>query len=149
MIEKKLQVFINSLVNYFAHTNDADVQVGSPFLTSSIHDIKADYTAMIAISGKYTGVCYFMAPKVLVKHLILSLGDDDMSDQMIEDTVGEVANTLSGNARKELGRDFIISVPKVIQGVPKDVPTDGDSRLYAIPFKWKAYSAMLGVSLVK
>ena len=40
----------------------------------------------------------------------------DTSVDNILDLVGEVANTISGNARKVFGREFLISVPVMIEG---------------------------------
>lgn len=147
MKEEKLKVFIDSIVNYFKHTNDPLVKVGSPFLIENLNQIKGDYTGSIAISGAYEGACHFTAPTALVRHLILSIGETDTSERMIEDTIGEVANTLSGNARRELGQQFIISTPIVSKGIPKDLNNDTNSRIYAIPINWKSYKATLGVHL--
>lgn len=147
MIEKKLQVFIDAIVNYFNYTSDRSVEVGSPYLLASKEKVPGDYTGVISISGAYKGCCYFTAPKILLKHLIMSVGEKDTSDQMIIDTVGEVANILSGNARKELGKDFIISVPSVIEGVHENMDLPEDQRIYAIPIKWNSYKALLGICL--
>lgn len=146
MIEQNLNVFIDSTVNYFNHTNTVPAKVGSPFLVKSAEEIRGDYTGIIAISGAYNGVCYFIAPTALLRHLMMSLGEYDVSEHMLLDTVGEVANTLSGNARRELGNNFIISVPKVIKGIPQE-DVEQESRMYAIPISWKSYRATLGVNL--
>ncbi|MEO0369209.1 MAG: chemotaxis protein CheX [Pseudomonadota bacterium] len=149
MIEKKLQVFIDGIVRYFEHTSQPTVNVGSPYLIRNIEDVSADYTGEIAISGAYEGACYFTAPSVLVRHLILSLGEQDTSEEMMKDTVGEVANTLSGNARKELGQEFIISVPRVHAGAPSAADMPSKDRMYAIPITWKSYKATLGIYLTQ
>lgn len=148
MINKKLHIFIDGAVNYFNHTgNNEEVKVGSPYLIESMEQINSDYTGCITISGSFQGFCYFSAPKILIKHLIMSLGVTDTSEEMILDAVGEVANTLSGNAREFLGKDFIISVPEVIKGQPNNDKRHADQRIYAIPINWKSYKAMLAVCL--
>ena len=147
MKEEKLQIFIDIIVSYFNHTNDPSVKVGSPFLIQSIDEISADYTGTIMISGAYEGACHFTAPSALLRHLILSTGESDTSDAMLEDAVGEVANTLSGNARRDLGHKFIISTPRVIKGIPFDEHKSDDTRMYAIPISWKSYKAALGIYL--
>jgi chemotaxis protein CheX len=148
MIEKKLQVFIDGIVNYFNHTSDKSIAVGVPYLLSLDESIPGDYTGVISISGAYTGCCYFTAPTILLKHLVMSLGEKDTSEAMLLDAAGEVANTLSGNARKQLGRDFIISVPTVIRGAHQVIDVPEQQRIYAIPIQWHAYKALLGVCLV-
>lgn len=147
MKEENLKVLIDCIVNYFAHTNDPTVKVGTPYLINAINEISADYTGTIAISGAYQGACHFTAPSALLRHLILSIGESDTSEMMMEDAVGEVANTLSGNARRELGHDFIISTPKITKGTPQDLNKQAKGRIYAIPINWKSYKASLGIHL--
>ncbi len=148
MVERKLQIFIDGIVNYFNHTSDKSIDVGCPFLLGQSEKIPGDYTGVISISGAYKGCCYFTAPEMLLKHLVLTIGETDTSETMLVDAAGEVANTLSGNARKQLGKDFIISVPKVIRGVYNVVDVPEEQRIYAIPIKWHSYKALLGVCLV-
>lgn len=148
MIEQKLQVFIDGIVNYFNHTSDKSVEVGTPFLLGADEMIPGDYTGVIAISGAYNGCCYFTAPSILLKHLVMSIGEKDTSEAMLLDAAGEVANTLSGNARKQLGRDFIISVPTVVRGVHTIDNVPEKQRIYAIPIQWHNYKALLGICLI-
>ncbi len=148
MIEQKLQIFIDSIVNYFNHTSDKSVEVGVPYLLAPDDVIPGDYTGVISISGAYSGCCYFTAPTILLKHLVISIGEKDTSESMLLDAAGEVANTLSGNARKQLGSDFIISVPTVIRGVHRVSDVPDNQRIYAIPIQWHSYKALLGICLV-
>lgn len=148
MIDKKLHIFIDGIVNYFNHLgSNVEAKVGSPYLINSMDRINSDYTGSISVTGSYQGFCYFSAPTILLKHLIMSLGETDTSDEMILDTVGEVANTLSGNARETLGSDFIISVPNIIKGPPQHDQNHSDQRIYTIPINWNSYRAQLGVCL--
>ena len=147
MKEENLRVFLNSIVRYFGHTSDPSVSIGTPYLVNEIKEACTDYTGLVSISGEYQGVCYFSAPAVLLRHLILSVGETDTSETMMLDTVGEVANTLSGNARQALGRGFNISAPHITKGQPSSYNSNDGERIYAIPIVWKSYKAMLGVSL--
>ena len=150
MIEKNLHVFIHSVVNYFEHTDttpQAKAQVGTPYLINSMDQVRTDYTGCINVTGVYNGFCHFTATGPLLKNLMMSLGETDTSDEMMLDAVGEVANTLSGNARESLGKDFIISVPEVVRGLPANDPEHEDHRIYAIPIRWKSHNAVLAVCL--
>ena len=148
MIDKNLHIFIDSAVNYFEHTMTQNkAQVGTPYLIDSMDQIKTDYTGCINVSGAYDGFCHFAATDSLLRYLMISLGETDTSDEMMLDAVGEVANTLSGNARESLGKDFIISVPDVVKGQPVNDPVHDDHRIYAIPIRWKSYKAVLAVCL--
>jgi len=146
-MEQTLNVFIDGIVRYFQHTSHKEVDIGSPYLIDSQPGVINDYTAVITISGAYQGCCYFTAPSILLKHLILSTGESDTSEEMVIDATGEVANTLTGNARESLGSDFIISVPKVIKGAPSEHAFPYQQRAYAIPISWKSYKALLGICL--
>ena len=147
MIENNMQTFIDAIVNYFSQMSDKKVVVGSPYLLDEKSMTISDYTGVITISGAYEGCCYFTAPRILLRYIIMALGEPDTSEEMLLDTVGEVANTLSGNARRDLGREFIISVPAVYKN-RSDVQTlPGDGRTYAIPIVCSSYKALLGIRL--
>lgn len=147
MSEGALKVFIDGVVNYFQHTSDKDVKVGSPYLVENRDPESFDFTGIIGISGPYRGTVYFTAPKILLRHLLLSLGEQDTSHENILDLVGEVANTISGNARAEFGQEFMISVPVMIEGAPSKIQLPEELRSYVIPIYWKSYNAAVVICL--
>ena len=147
MSEETLQVFIDGVVRYFEHTSDREVHVGTPYLASNKSPVSMDYTGIIGISGPVKGCIYFTAPSVLLKHLLLSIGETETTVHYMMDLVGEVANTISGNARRELGKDFMISVPLVVQGSPTTLHLPPELRSYVIPINWKSYTAAVAVCL--
>jgi chemotaxis protein CheX len=106
-----------------------------------------DYTGVISISGKREGVVYFTAPKAMLTVLLMKMQENDFSHETMRDLVGEVANTISGNARRDFGRDFVISVPSVLAGEKPDLPQKPGSRSFVIPINWRSHSAKLVVSL--
>jgi len=141
MSEENIQVFIDAVTWYFKQTANTEVKVGAPYLESNDSPQAMDYTGIIGISGDYKGCVYFTAPKVLLKHLLISMGENLTSEEQMVDMIGEVANTLAGNARKKLGRDFMISVPVVVNGAPSSIHLPKDLRSYVIPITWKGYAA--------
>ena len=143
MSEEMLQVFIDGALRYFKHTNDKEVQMGTPYLVENTEPAAYDFTGIIGVSGPKKGCVYFSAPRILLKHLLFSIGETDTSNENIIDLVGEVANTISGNARGVYGKSFMISVPLVIQGAPGQIHLPKDSRSYVIPVYWKSYNAMV------
>lgn len=147
MSEQNLQVFIDGVVRYFNLTTDNDLQVGTPYLAENAQPAAMDYTGIIGISGNNKGCVYFTAPRVMLKHLILSLGEADTRESNMTDLVGEVANTISGNARKELGKDFMISVPVVVSGAPSNIHLPEELRSYVIPITWRSYQAAVVICL--
>ena len=148
MIENNLSVFIDCITRYFEHLPNKNVDVGTPYLVDETDKIEGDYTGVIAISGSYNGNCYFSAPRNLIADVITNSGELETSEEMVLDTVGEIANTLSGNARKNLGAEFIISVPKVFNGTgAAQLASAEEQHTYAIPIRWKNHEALLGVRL--
>jgi chemotaxis protein CheX len=147
MFEDTLKVFIDGVINYFQHTSDKEVKVGSPYLVDNNQPTAFDYTGIIGVSGPHKGTVYFTAPAILMKHLLLSIGEKDTSQENILDLVGEVANTISGNARTEFGQEFMISVPVMIEGAPGKIHLPEHLRSYVIPIYWKAYSAAVVICL--
>jgi chemotaxis protein CheX len=65
----------------------------------------------------------------------------------MRDLVGEVANTISGNARRDFGRDFVISVPSVMANEGGRFRPPGHGRPFVIPINWRSHSAKLIVCL--
>ena len=105
------------------------------------------YTGIIGVSGERRGNVYFTAPQVLVKLLLMSLGETETSHENMCDLVGEVANTISGNARKAFGKQFMISTPVVVSGESEAIMTPQRIRSYVVPIAWKGYEAGLVISL--
>jgi len=147
MTENTLQIFIDGAVHYFKQTSDTVVDVSAPFLEQNQKATAHDYTGIISISGPIRGCVYFTAPKILAKHLLLSMGEQDTSTENIIDLFGEVANTIAGNARSQFGSAFVISVPVVIEGQPSGIHLPDGLRSYVIPITWKSYRAAVVISL--
>lgn len=150
MMENNLSVFIDCITHYFEHLPNKDIDVGTPYLVDETVKIDGDYTGVISISGSYKGNCYFSATRDLITDVILNTGESDTSEELIMDTVGEIANNLSGNARKNLGEGFIISVPEVFNGTgAAQLASNQEQNTYAIPIRWKDHEALLGVRLTQ
>lgn len=141
--EQRMQVFIDGVNRFFNEVNKIDAEIGTPYLVENNTPKAHDFTGIIGISGAYKGCVYFTAPSVLLRHILLSLGESGTDENSLLDLVGEVANTISGNARKEYGENFMISVPMVIRGAPDEIYLPKDARSYVIPITWQKYSAAI------
>lgn len=147
MTDDDLQVFIDGVQRYFQLTPNNDLRIGTPYLASNKKPTALDYTGIIGISGNSKGCVYFTAPKIMLTHLMMGFGEQDTSEENIVDLVGEVANTISGNARGELGKDFMISVPVVVSGPPPQIHLPVELRSYVIPITWRSYQAAVVICL--
>lgn len=145
--EDSIQVFIDGVNRFFNEVNNINAEVGTPYLIENNNPKALDYTGLIGISGVYRGCVYFTSPKVLLKHVLLSIGESEVNEASMLDLVGEIANTISGNARSKYGENFVISVPVVIQGVPGEIYLPKEARSYVIPIVWNNYTAAIVVCL--
>jgi len=144
--ELELKTFVEGTTNYFEIAAQQPASIGSPYLTETSPAIH-DYTGVINISGKRQGVVYFTAPRAMLTVLLMKMQESDFSHETMRDLVGEVANTISGNARRDFGRDFIISVPNVVSGDKAEIALAPGTRSFVIPINWRSHSAKLVVSL--
>ncbi|BCE01054.1 chemotaxis protein CheX [Marinicellulosiphila megalodicopiae] len=147
MKQQEIQVFIEGVKHYFKKESNIEASVGTPYLVDSKDSPALSYTGIIGISGERKGCVYFTAPSVMLRHLLVSMGESVQSDHYISDLTGEVANTISGNAKKSFGSQFMISVPIVVKGVPDQLQLPKDIDVYVVPMSWKSYDANLVVCL--
>jgi len=144
--ESEIRTFIEGATNYFEISAQQSASVGSPYLVTDGNPGAYDYTGIIGISGARKGIVYFSAPRGMLAVLLMRMQETDTSDENIKDLVGEVANTISGNARRDFGRNFIISLPTVVANDVGKV-TGPYSKSYVIPINWRRHSAKLVVCL--
>ena len=116
MNDRDIQVFIACVQRYFESLKrDVTVVIEPPFIKDEEKPF-LEYTGIIGISGKAHGAVCFTANGVMLESILSFLKETPIDRDLICDLVGEIANTLSGNAREEFSRDFLISVPIVSTG---------------------------------
>jgi chemotaxis protein CheX len=147
MKDEDIQVFISSARRYF-HSIDASspLVIEPPFVKENTPPF-LEYTGIIRISGKAKGVVCFTANSTLLRQILAELHDEPKDESAIRDLVGEIANTLSGNAREQFGKDFLITVPVILKGQQADFRFPAHSRNYVVPLNWRSQSAYLLVCL--
>lgn len=148
MDETILRVFSACATGYFACVAGEPATVGTPFLPVEAGDTApADFTAVIGITGRRRGVVCFSAPRPLLQSLLPALGESGHGDPLCADLAGEIANTIAGNARSELGAAFMISVPVVIAAPAAAPAFPRDAVRYVFPLAWRSHRAALWVAL--
>lgn len=147
MDEKELRVFIDIVSQYFERQTGRLPEIGSPYLGEHNALPIYDFTGVIGISGERQGCVYFTAHRDLLRQLLLHVGESDISENNLSDLVGEVANTISGNARRHFGPDFMISVPVVVAGNANAIQMPRTVKAYILPLRWHKMEATLVVSL--
>jgi chemotaxis protein CheX len=150
MDETDLNVLVEGTVRYFESAVDRAAAVGTPYLmTDRKQAVLSDYTGIIGITGARRGCIYFTAPSAMLRHILLSNGETEIDAHYMADVVGEVANVISGNARRVFGHDFAISVPELFAGRPSAGELPLAERAFVIPINWRQYRAALVVSLAE
>jgi len=145
--EQEIKTFVDGTTNYFEVMTQQPASIGSPYIVTEGMPAVHDYTGVIDISGKREGVVYFTAPRAMLTVLLMKMQETEYSHETMRDLVGEVANTISGNARRDFGRDFVISVPSVLSGEDAAIPVTALIRPFVIPINWRSHSAKLVVAL--
>jgi chemotaxis protein CheX len=145
--ETEVSVFLAAVMNYFSTSVQQAAVCGTPFLALDKTPELSDFTGTITISGKYSGLVAFTAPKSMLCVMLMRMQETDMCQENLCDLVGEIANTLSGNARRDFGQQFNISVPTVTMGRKNKLELPEGARPIVIPIGWRNYSSTLVVHL--
>jgi len=144
--ESELRTFIDGTTRFFETIASQPASVGSPYLVTDGKPGVYDYAGVIEVSGARKGIVFFTAPRGMLTVLLMRMQETDTSEESMRDLVGEVANTISGNARRDLGKGFVISVPSVVSNTPEGVVTP-HARSFVIPINWRTHAARLVVCL--
>ncbi len=146
--EGELRVFITAVTEYFQALAGEPAQVRSAYLGTDLSVPQSyDYTGLITISGNYRGCVYFSCRQVLLRRLLVCMGENDHSESNLLDAVGEVANTISGNARKHFGAALEISVPVTIHGPTESIRAAVRARPFVITIDWLGQAAIVMIDL--
>lgn len=145
--ERDIEIFIDGIKHYFTTCTDKEILVETPYL-DLIDEIAVNaYSGIIGISGERKGFVLVTAPESMLRYLVLCLGEIAATSNLIHDVIGELANTISGNARRSFGPGFMISVPLIVKGQPDRIGGVNDSSGYVIPARWNKFPFKLVVSL--
>lgn len=147
LTEAEIRTFVEGATQYFEVSARQPAAVGSPYLVTEGPPTVHEYTGVIGISGKRKGAVCFTAPRSMLMVLLMRMNETDTSEANMKDLVGEVANTISGNARRDFGREFVISTPSVVANEGGKFSPPTAARPFVIPINWRSHSAKLIVCL--
>jgi chemotaxis protein CheX len=147
LTEDDLKLFVDAVRHYFKVTTGEEPKITSAFLATTQVE-GHEFNGIVSFSGDYNGQVMVSMPGPLLREMLLLQGETDVGESNLLDAVGEVANTLAGNARRTLGSGLDISVPVKLQG-PTGVRAKVRQRPYAITLRWGLHPAMVCVDLDK
>jgi chemotaxis protein CheX len=141
----ELKLFVESVRQYFKVLTRQEPQITSAFLATT--ELQGyDYNGIVSFSGAYNGHVIVSMPGQLLKELLALQGETDMSQANLLDAVGEIANTLGGNARRTLGSSLAISVPVRLHG-SAGIQARVRKHPYAITLKWNHQPAVVCIDM--
>lgn len=143
-----IEVFSEAITHYFIASTGEQASVRSAYLLERGGPVLwNDFNGLIEISGDFHGSVCFSAPRALLSHVLLKMGESVFTDERHGDIVGEIANTLSGRARRHFGEGLGISPPRLLDYPNNVFEAQSHSLPYAIPLRWHGYEANLVVHL--
>lgn len=149
MKEDDLKIFVDIVINYFKEVTGETVEMGVPFIKKDNLSV-LNYTGIIGVSGKYRGGIYLSADREIISGVAEKLLGITAADEgACVDMLGEITNTIAGNARADFGSQFMISVPIVIKGQPEDILFQLSPPIFVIPINWRNLPCFLAIGLEK
>lgn len=143
--EQDLRLFVDSVRRYFKVITREEPQITSAFLgTTALQG--HDYNGIVSFGGSYNGHVIVSMTDQLLKEMLLMQGERDLSQDNLLDAVGEIANTLAGNARKTLGSGLQISVPVRLHG-GAGIQARVRHRPYVITLRWNRQPALVCIDM--
>lgn len=145
-----IRVFCEAAAAFFQQTTGAAAAVRTAYLMPQAEAaVWNDFQGLIELSGRYRGSVAFSASRGLLSHVLLKIGEGDYSDASHRDIVGEIANQMSGYARRHFGEALDISVPRVLSSAERGAAGSGDVQPFVIPMRWDGYEAHLVVRIAR
>lgn len=144
--EDEIRVFIDAVRNYFVQLTSHPAVVKASYLASEKVP-RFMYTGLITVSGQFQGCVYFSAEREMLLALLKEMREPELSEENLLDVVGEIANTIAGNARRHFGAGLDISVPVAIKGVSEQIRAVTRTRPLVILVQWQTFEVVVVVDL--
>jgi chemotaxis protein CheX len=142
-----IKVFSDAATAFFKASTGSQALVRTAYiLETSASGVESDLQGLISISGKYRGLVAFSASRGLLSHVLLKMGESDYSEASHRDIVGEIANQMSGYARRHFGEAMHIAPPRVLSA-PQTADASFAGSSFVIPMLWDGYEAQLLIQM--
>lgn len=145
MTENDLKVFVDAVTHYFSHLTRKPATVRAAYLAESGTAPVLPYSGRIDVSGRLRGSVHFSARRPMLYDLLREAQEPDTSEDNLLDAVGEIANTIAGNARRHFGSALDISVP--VTACDADAAGGVRARPFVIQLRWGGHDGVVIVDL--
>jgi len=148
---KYINPFIASVRNVFGTMLHLDVEFGKPQVKND-EQHSHDVSAIIGLSGDVVGAVVLSFPKLAAMRIASAFAGAELtdSDDDFADAIGELANMVSGNAKKDFdGLSVLISVPSVVIGTGHTITNTKVTPRLVLPCTTPAGSFVVEVGMRK
>lgn len=130
--------FIAATVNVLSTMANITPVAGKPFVKTNMTGL-GDVSALVGITGAKRGSIAVTFPKATAIGVVRGMLGDDIHDIIndTKDTVGEICNMISGQARAQLAESGVClqgSTPTIIFGDNHSIGHISTAAVVAIPF---------------
>jgi len=143
-----IEIFSEAIANFFQITTRQPAEVRTAYLIETDEPIIwDDFNGLIQVSGGFRGTIAFSAPRPMLREVLRAMGEARESSENYLDIAGEIANQLSGQARKHFGETLDISPPISCERQHHTITPAAEGPAYAIPMTWGPHEGHLVVHL--
>jgi len=148
---KYINPFLYATVNVIKTMAFTDITPGKPYLKKGAM-AEGDISGVIGMTGDVIGSLSVTFTFPLIKDIIRNmLGDEiDEISEDVRDTVGEMTNMISGDARRLLqqeGLNLSAAIPTIISGVNHTIKHAIKGPIIVIPFTSNGGRAVVEISM--
>lgn len=134
--------FLNATVRVLKSMASLEVIPGNPYIKKDSNAV-GDVSGIVGVTGDVEGSLSISFTAECIKQIVSNMLGEEVSDinDDVKDTVGELANIISGDARRELsekGLNLQGSIPTVVAGSGHEIRHIGKGPTIAIPFQTSA-----------
>jgi chemotaxis protein CheX len=132
---KYINPFVSAVRNVFHTMLGVEVKIGKPYVKKE-DTASADVSGIIGFSGDAAGCVVLSFPKLVAVRAASTFAGTDIGENHPDfaDAVGELANMIAGNAKKDFeGVAISISLPSVVIGDSHRVSKSNTSPRLVVP----------------
>jgi chemotaxis protein CheX len=145
--EEIMRFFIWSIWRYYHSITGEEPTIETPYIYNGQDEFLA-YNGVINVSGNMKGlVTVSLSPNQLEEVANFYSGYEKGNSKFLLDLIGEICNTVSGNVRKFLGEEFVISTPKTFSEYNSATASTHNSASFVFPITWKEHRSYIIVTL--
>jgi chemotaxis protein CheX len=138
MDEKLINPFIESTLHVLLTIAGIEAEKGKPFLKKD-NVARGDVSGVIGLTGDMNGIISVTFTEKCILHIVSGMLGEEMKEvnEEICDAVGEIANMISGQARKTLadqGTNLEAAIPSVVMGKDHKIAHLTQQPITAMPF---------------